>query len=158
VCRTGVQCLLWHADTKSALSVQPPISSPVDKKLWHVAQQSFETATSLTVNQAKYEHSNSQGSMQHTSLFFRKLQDTRQQPRLTGLAMASNVNFTFAGTLLDNYSSFTIIPPAQPVSCVLTIALCSFTVLMALHKQLSTYRSVVLHHAFRLFLCEVKNL
>ena len=69
VCTTGVQCLLWQADTKSALSVQPPISSSVDKKLWHVAKKSFENATSLTVNQAEYEHSNRQGQMQHMSLF-----------------------------------------------------------------------------------------
>ena len=144
VCRHKVCC-------KCAAKVTPPISRRVDKKLWHVAQQSFETATSRTVNQPKYEHSKSHGSMQHTSLFFWKLQDT-------GLAMASNVNLTFAGTLLDTYSSFTIIPPSQPVSCVLSIALCSVTVLMVLHKQLPTDRSVVLHHAFLSFLCEAKSL
>jgi hypothetical protein len=39
---------------RCAAEVPPSISSPVDKNVWHVAQQSFETATSQKVNQPEY--------------------------------------------------------------------------------------------------------
>ena len=120
-----------------AAEVPSSISSPVDKKLWHAAQQSYNTATSQKANQPKYLTQLRAGFNATHESFFRKLHVTRQLPRLTGLAMASNVNFTFAGMLLDTHSSLTIVLPAPTVSYVLTIALCSSTVLMALHKVIN---------------------
>jgi len=38
---------------RCAAEFPPSASSPVDNKLWYVAQQSFETATSQKVNQPK---------------------------------------------------------------------------------------------------------
>ena len=120
---------------RCAAEIPPSISSPVDKKLWHVARQSFETVTFQNVNQPKYLTLQHAGFNATHESFFWKLQNTRQLPRLTWLAMASNVNFIFAGMLLDTYSSFTVIPPIKQSLYVLTIALCSCNVLLALHKQ-----------------------
>ena len=138
--------------------VPPSVSSPVDKKLWHVAQLSFETVTFQNVNQPKYLTLQQVGFNATHKSFFWKVQNTRQLPRLTGLAMVSNVNFTFAGMLLDTYSSFTIIHPIKQslMSSILLYAPVMFSWLFIRSDQRSARLSC--SHDFSVFLCEVKIL
>jgi spore coat protein U-like protein len=86
--------------------------------------------------------------MQHRSLFSGSCNLPDDHHHYLGWAIASNVNFTFVGMLLDTYSSYNITPPAQSVSYVIATTLCSLIGIMVLHKLWSSERSVVLQSQF----------
>jgi hypothetical protein len=146
-----VQCLLWCLDTKSAVGVQQFRQQYLFQLIKSCGMwRSNHSKLAVSKGKSAEIPNTASGRVQcKTQVFFSgscKVPDDHHH--YLGWAIASNVNFTFAGMLLDTYSSYKITPPAQSVSYVLTTTLCSFTGLMVLHKQWSSERSVVLQSQF----------